>query len=110
MEEVTTGLRDKGMDRQIRMEKKKEIINILETERCENIDILYITKLNYKYYFLLLLFLYGHVRRMDEERKAPSKNFGTVSTWEKKKKKTSKFVDAGSYNRNEREENHLHGR
>ena len=38
---------------------------------------------------------YGHVQRMCEE----------ILEWEKKKRKTSKFVDAGSYNRNEREGN-----
>ena len=37
-------------------------------------------------------------------RKDASKNFGIVSTWNKKGK-TSKFVDAGSCNRNERERN-----
>ena len=36
-------------------------------------------------------------------RKAPSKNFGMLSTWKTKKGKTSKFMDAGGYNRNERE-------
>jgi hypothetical protein len=29
----------------------------------------------------------------------PSKKIGMVSTWKKKKRKTSKFVDAGGYNR-----------
>ena len=43
-----------------------------------------------------------HVRRKDEER-LPPKNLGMVSTWKKKKRKTSKFVDAGSINWNERE-------
>ena len=38
-------------------------------------------------------------------RKAPQKNFGMVSTWKTKKGKTAKFVDAGGYNRNEREGN-----
>ena len=44
-------------------------------------------------------------RIMNEER-LPQK-IGTVSTWMKKKKKrkTSKFVDAGSNNRNENEGN-----
>ena len=42
---------------------------------------------------------YGHVQRMDEE------NFGMVPIWKTKKGKTSKFVDAGGYNRNEREGN-----
>ena len=36
-------------------------------------------------------------------RKAPSKNFGMVSTWKTKKGKTSKFVDARGYIRNEKE-------
>ena len=31
--------------------------------------------------------------------------FGTVPTWKTKKGKTTKFVDAGVYNRNEREGN-----
>ena len=60
---------------------------------------------------LLLLFFYirykhlnwyGRVRRMNEER-LPQQIFGMVSTWKKKKSKSSKFLDAGSNNRNERE-------
>ena len=35
-------------------------------------------------------------------RKAPSENFGMVSIWKMKKRKTSKFADSGGYNRNER--------
>ena len=35
-------------------------------------------------------------------KKAPSKNFGMVPIWKTKKGKTSKFVDAGGYNRNGR--------
>ena len=44
---------------------------------------------------------YGHVRRMNEEG-LPQNIFGMASTW-KKKRKTSKFVDAGSNNWNETE-------
>ena len=33
------------------------------------------------------------------------KNFGMVSTWKKKEGKTSKFVDSGSSNWNEKEGN-----
>ena len=40
-----------------------------------------------------------------ERRKATSKNFGIVSTWKKKKRKTSKFIDARINNWNERERN-----
>jgi hypothetical protein len=36
---------------------------------------------------------------------ATSKNFGMLPIWKKKKRKTSKFVDAGSKNRNEKEGN-----
>ena len=38
-------------------------------------------------------------------RNAPWKNFGMVPTWNTKKEKTSKFVDAGGFNRNEKEGN-----
>ena len=38
---------------------------------------------------------------MNAER-LPQKKFGIVSAWNKKKGKTSKFVDAGSNNWNER--------
>ena len=42
-------------------------------------------------------------RAQNGRRNVPSKNFVKVSTWKKKKKgKTSKFVNAGCYNRNER--------
>ena len=44
-------------------------------------------------------------RAKDGPRKAPEKNFGMVPTWKTKKGKTSKFVDSGGYNRNEREGN-----
>ena len=44
---------------------------------------------------------YVHVQRMDKER-LPRKIFRVVSTWKTKKGKSSKFVDAGRYNRNER--------
>ena len=45
-------------------------------------------------------------RAKNNRRKAKSKGFEMVSTWKKnKKRKTSKFVDAGSNNRNEREGN-----
>ena len=36
-------------------------------------------------------------------KKFLSNNFGMVPTWKTKKGKTSKFVDAGGYNRNETE-------
>ena len=41
---------------------------------------------------------------MDQER-LPRRILEFVPTWKTKKGKTSKFVDAGGYNRNEREEN-----
>ena len=47
---------------------------------------------------------YGHVQKMDEEM-LPLKNFGTMSNWKRKKRKTMKFVDEESYSRNEREGN-----
>ena len=48
---------------------------------------------------------YGHVQRINKKKKATSNNFGMVSNWKKKRRKTSKFLDAGGYNRNEREGN-----
>ena len=41
---------------------------------------------------------YGHVPKQWLSRK----NFGIVPTWNTKKGKCSKFVDAGGYNKNER--------
>ena len=41
-------------------------------------------------------------RSKDGPRKAPKKNFEMVPTWKTKKAKTSKFLDAGGYNGNER--------
>jgi hypothetical protein len=41
-------------------------------------------------------------RSEDGPRKATSKNFGMLPTWKTNKGKTSKFVDAGGYNKNER--------
>ena len=41
-------------------------------------------------------------RAKDRPRKAPKKNFIMVSTWKTKKGKTSEFVDAAGYDRNER--------
>ena len=41
-------------------------------------------------------------RGKDGSGKTTSKNVGMVSAWKKKKGKTSKFVDAGGYNRNGR--------
>ena len=40
---------------------------------------------------------YGHMQRMDQERLPRM-----VPTWNMEKWKTSKFLDAGGYNRNER--------
>ena len=39
----------------------------------------------------------------NEQKKAPSNNFGMVPTCKTKKGKTSKFMDAGGYKWNERE-------
>ena len=44
-------------------------------------------------------------RAKDGPRKTPKKNFRMVPTWKTKKGKTSKFVDSGGYNKNEREGN-----
>ena len=52
----------------------------------------------------VLVFGYVKVSILVEER-LPQKNFGMVSTWKKKKRKTLNFVDAGSNNRDEREGN-----
>ena len=43
------------------------------------------------------------LRAKDGPRKVPYKNFGMVPTWKAKKGTTSKFVNAGGYNRNERD-------
>ena len=50
-------------------------------------------------YFIKYKYLnkYGYVQRV-----TTSKIFGMVSTWKKKKKQSSKYVDEESYNRNER--------
>ena len=40
-------------------------------------------------------------RAKDVPRKAPLKNFRMVPTWKTKKEKTSEFLDAVGYNRNE---------
>ena len=44
-------------------------------------------------------------RRNKERLPGKKKKIGMISVWEKKKGKTSKFVVAGGYDRNEREEN-----
>ena len=44
---------------------------------------------------------YGHVQRMEQER-LPRRIFRMVLTWKTKKEKTSEFLDAGGYNRNQR--------
>ena len=61
-----------------------------------------------------LLNFYLHTKRKkskeeNEWRKATLKKFGMVTTWMKKKRKTSRFMDAGSNNGNEREGNQQHG-
>ena len=45
-------------------------------------------------------------RSKDGPREAPQKKIVMMPTWKTKKAKTSKFVDAESYNRNEREGNY----
>ena len=45
------------------------------------------------------------INREEWRRKVPSEYFEMVYNWKKKKRKSSKFVDAESYNRNEREGN-----
>ena len=44
-------------------------------------------------------------RAKNERKKSTSKHFGTLSTWKKKKMKTSKFVGAGNNNWNDIEGN-----
>ena len=54
---------------------------------------------------LTLIILFCMVMCKEWIKKGSSKNFGMMSTSKTKKGKTSKFVDAGGYNRNEREGN-----
>jgi len=61
-----------------------------------------ITKFCFRLHKKQKLNWYGHLQGMNEER-LPQKIL--VSTREKKNTKTSKFVDAGSNNRNERDGN-----
>ena len=44
----------------------------------------------------------SYLKQKNGRRKVLSKNFGRVPTWKMKKGKTSKSLDAGGYNRNER--------
>ena len=82
------------MRRSTRCSRLEQIINnvIKEKVSIKTSDLGY---LKYKQ-----LNWYGHVLKLEEER-LPRKILG----WKKKKRKISKFVGAGSNNRNEREEN-----
>ena len=64
----------------------------------------YFSHEDYYYYYIIIIIIIIIIEK-DEWKKVTSKNFGMVSTWEKKKRKTSKFLDVGSNNRNEKEGN-----
>ena len=64
MQEGTIGMREKGinkheMDRQGRMEKENKT---LSTERCVNVNILYINKKIYYYYHYYYYYYYYYIK------------------------------------------------